>query len=197
MDLRVATTTGFEQPAKYIFASNPRRCQELFFLQMAHREDALNEHCEDKAMSMIKVPWESWVVVCDGAKALILQNAGDAELMNLQVHETLTQPNEPDREIGAGKPGRSHAADGQSRSAVEEVDFHDQAEDQFLKEVAGKLDELVHQKNAKRIVLVAPPKALGSIRPNLSSDVQAAITAEVAKDLTNFPVDQIERHLAA
>jgi protein required for attachment to host cells len=148
-------------------------------------------------MNRIKVPWESWVVVCDGAKALILQNAGDAELMNLQVHETLTQPNEADRDIGSGKPGRSHAADGTSGSAVEEISWHDQAETQFLKEVAGKLDELVHEKDAKRIVLVAPPKALGALRPNLSADAQAAITAEVAKDLTNFPIDQIERHLAA
>ena len=30
-----------------------------------------------------------------------------------------------------------------------------------------------------------------------TADTQAVITAEVAKDLTNFPVDQIERHLAA
>jgi protein required for attachment to host cells len=148
-------------------------------------------------MSEIKVPWESWVVVCDGAKALIMQNAGDNQLMNLQVHETLTQPNEADRDIGAGKPGRSHQANGQSGSAVEETSWHDQAEAAFLKQVAARLDDLVHEKDAKRIVLVAPPKALGQIRPSLSADTQAAITAEVAKDLTNFPVDQIERHLAA
>lgn len=148
-------------------------------------------------MDRIMVPWKSWVVVCDGAKALILQNAGDAELLNLQVHETLTQPNEADREIGSGKPGRSHAADGMSGSAVEEITWHDQAEEQFMKQVAAKLDELVHEKDARRIVIVAPPKALGALRTNLSADVQAAISAEVPKDLTNFPVDQIERHLAA
>ena len=148
-------------------------------------------------MSEIKVPWESWVVVCDGAKALIMQNAGDNQLMNLQVHETLTQPNEADRDIGAGKPGRSHQANGQSGSAVEETSWHDQAEAAFLKQVAARLDDLVHEKDAKRIVLVAPPKALGQIRPSLSADTQAAITAELAKDLTNLPVDQIERHLAA
>jgi protein required for attachment to host cells len=148
-------------------------------------------------MTEIRIPWESWVVVCDGAKALIMQNAGDNELMNLQVHETLTQPNEADREIGSGKPGRSHQADGMSGSAVEETSWHDQAEEDFLKRVAVKLDELVREKHAKRIVLVAPPKALGQIRPNLRADTQASITAEVAKDLTNFPVDQIERHLAA
>ncbi len=52
-------------------------------------------------MTDVKIPGKSWVVVCNGAKALIMQNAGDAQLMNLKVLETLTQPNAPDREVGA------------------------------------------------------------------------------------------------
>ena len=147
-------------------------------------------------MGHIKVPWKSWVVVCDGAKALILQNAGDAEILNLQVQETLEHPDEADRDVGAGKPGRSHQPDGIGGSAVEETSWHEQAEDDFLKEVAAKVDELVRDQAARQIVLVAPPKALGTLRPKLSADAQAAITAEVSKDLTNFPIDQIERHLA-
>jgi protein required for attachment to host cells len=148
-------------------------------------------------MSEIKVPWKSWVVVCDGAKALILQNAGDSELMNLQVQETLTQPNEADRDMGTDKPGRSHQAHGLGGSAMEETSWHDQAAEDFLRQVAVKVDELVQEKEATRIVLVAPPRALGTLRPNLSADAQAAIAAEIPKDLTNFPIDQIERHLAA
>ncbi|MDR9806204.1 host attachment family protein [Rhizobium hidalgonense] len=148
-------------------------------------------------MTNVKIPWESWVVVCDGAKALIMQNAGDAQLMNLKVLETLTQPSTPDREIGADKPGRTHAADGFSRSAVEETSWQEQAEAEFLKQVAEKLDALVQEKSARRIVIVAPPKALGTLRPALRADTQAAISAEVAKDYTNMPVDEIQRHLAA
>jgi protein required for attachment to host cells len=148
-------------------------------------------------MADIRVPWESWVVVCDGAKALIMQNAGDAELVNLRVQETLSHPDEPDRELGADKPGRAHAPDGMSASAMEETNWQDQAEADFLRQIAAKLDELVHEKHARRIILVAPPKALGTLRPNLSPDAQAAISAEVAKDYTNMPVDEIERHLAA
>ncbi|MGO8657689.1 host attachment protein, partial [Rhizobium ruizarguesonis] len=87
------------------------------------------------------------------------------QLVNLKVLETLTQPSAPDREIGADKPGRTHAADGLSGSAVEETSWQDQAEAEFLKHVAEKLDELVQEKNARRIVLVAPPKALGALRP--------------------------------
>jgi protein required for attachment to host cells len=148
-------------------------------------------------MTDVKIPWQSWVVVCDGAKALILQNAGDAELMNLQVRETLTQPNQPTRELGTDKPGRAYSPNGLSGSAMEETNWQDQAEEAFLKDVAGKLDELVREKQASRILLVAPPRALGTLRPSLSADAQAVISAELAKDYTNLPIDQIERHLAA
>ena len=147
-------------------------------------------------MGHVKVPWESWVVVCDGAKALILQNAGDAEILNLQVRQAFEQRDEADRELGADKPGRSHQPDGVGGSAVEETNWHQQAEQDFLKEVAAKIDGLVHDDGARRVVLVAPPKALGVLRQSLSADAQAVITAEVAKDLTNIPIDQIEHHLA-
>ncbi|APO66963.1 MULTISPECIES: baeRF12 domain-containing protein [Rhizobium] len=148
-------------------------------------------------MADIKVPWESWVVVCDGAKALIMRNAGNALLMNLQVHETLSQPSEPTRELGTDKPGRAHAPDGTSGSAMEQTDWQEQAEADFLRRIAAKLDKLVRERNGSRIILVAPPKALGTLRPNLSAEAQAAISAEVPKDYTNMPVDEIERRLAA
>ncbi|OWV92630.1 host attachment family protein [Rhizobium sp. R693] len=145
----------------------------------------------------VRVPSKSWVVVCDGAKALILRNAGDVEYLNLKVEETLSQPNEPDRDIGSDKPGRTHASDGLSGSAMQQTNWHEQAETEFLKQVAAKMDLLVREKQARRIVLVAPPRALGALRGNLTPDVQAAISAEVPKDYINLPVEQIERHLVA
>jgi protein required for attachment to host cells len=152
---------------------------------------------KEEQMDHLNVPWASWVVVCDGAKALILQNVGDAKNLNLQVRQAFEHRDEADRDIGTDKPGRSHKPGGVGGSTVEETSWHEQAEDDFLKEVAAKIDGLVHDEGSRRIVLVAPPKALGTLRQSLSTDAQAAITAQVAKDLTNIPVDQIEQHLAA
>lgn len=56
-------------------------------------------------MAPIRIPRKSWIIVCDGAKALILRNEGDADLMNLQVMETVTQPDEKTRELGTDRPG--------------------------------------------------------------------------------------------
>ncbi len=148
-------------------------------------------------MADISFPREAWIIVCDGGKALIMQNAGNAFELNLKVKETLSQPNEPDRELGTDKPGRTHAADGLSGSAMEETNWHERAEIEFLKQVATRMDALVREKEARHIVVVAPPQALGTLRNNLTPDTRAAIAGELAKDYINLPVNQIERHLAA
>ncbi|MQB43680.1 host attachment family protein [Rhizobium sp. ICMP 5592] len=145
----------------------------------------------------IRIARGTWVVICNGAKALMLENAGGGLQPDLQTRETLEQPSAPDRERGTEKPGRTHQAGGIGGSAVEETAWQDQAEEEFLKGVAGKIDTLVQSKGIKSVVLVAPPRALGILRPRLAAHSQAAIVAELAKDLTNFPVDQIERYLAA
>jgi protein required for attachment to host cells len=152
---------------------------------------------EDGTMIDVRISQGTWVVICDGAKALVLENTADGPYPVLRTQEIFKQPHEPDRELGTDKPGRAHRAEGVGASAVEETDWHQQAEEEFLKGVAAKLDTLVQDKGIKRLVLVAPPRALGVLRTCLGEHSQAALVVELAKDLTNFPVDQIERYLAA
>jgi len=44
--------------------------------------------------------------------------------------------------------------------------------------------------------VVAPPRALADLRKSLHPDVKKKIIAEIDKDLTKHPIDQIEKHLA-
>ena len=148
-------------------------------------------------MSRVTVPWKSWVVVCDGAKALVLRNEGDTELMNLQVVERMDQASEPDRDLSTDRPGRAHASDGVSRAALEETDFHEQDETDFLKGIATTLNERVYAKKIESFVLVAPPTALGKLRPQLSAGTVEAMRGEVPKDLVKMPIPEIEKHLLA
>ena len=48
-----------------------------------------------------------WVVVCDGKKALLLENAGDEKFLNLKTKQLLDHPDAPTRELGTDAPGRS------------------------------------------------------------------------------------------
>jgi len=59
-------------------------------------------------MNHVKAPWQSWVVVCDGAKALIFRNDGDAELINLKLLESFVHHTPPTRDLGTDRPGHVH-----------------------------------------------------------------------------------------
>ena len=146
-------------------------------------------------MSKIAIAPDDWVVVCDGRKWLILQNKGDAELPNLVTREERSDDNPPTREQGSDRPGRSHASVGPGRSAVSQTDWHDQAEHDFLTALAERLDKAAQAGEVRGIVLVASPRALGMIRPQLSAAVARLVHDEVSKDYAGMPVDQIERRL--
>lgn len=142
------------------------------------------------------LPARIFVLVCDGAKALMLHNEGDALQPRLVTVAAFDEPAIPTRELGTDRPGRTHAPGG-ARSATAETDLREQAEEAFLTRIADALDQVVREKEMKNLLLVAPPGALGVLRGKLSPSVRGVISGEVAKSLTGLPVDQIARHLMA
>lgn len=148
-------------------------------------------------MTRFDIGRKSWVILSDGAKALFLRNEGDADLVNLAVVDHMSQPDEASRDIGSDRPGRVHQSQGAGRSAMEDTDWHVQAEADFLKGVAGKVTQMVNAHEIKSMMLVAPPKALGILRAELASLPDGVIHAEVDKDLVKLTVPEIEKHLAA
>jgi protein required for attachment to host cells len=146
-------------------------------------------------MSKLLIRHGEWVVVCDGAKALVLENTGDIKFPNLKTIKVFEQKNLPTHELGADAPGRTMNAAGNVRSAVEQTDWHDQAERAFLVHLAQHLDAAVAAGKTKSLIMVAPPRALGMIRPAYSHALKSAVRAEVDKDLVKHPVHQIEKHL--
>jgi protein required for attachment to host cells len=148
-------------------------------------------------MSKLKVRQGDWVVVCDGAKALILENAGDEKFLNLKTRQVYEQADQKTREQGTDAPGRSINSIDSRRSAMEQTDWHAQDEERFLKEIAGLLDTEVKAGHVRGIVVVAPPRALGILRPAYTHDLKKALRTEIDKDFVKMPVHEIEKHLAA
>jgi protein required for attachment to host cells len=146
-------------------------------------------------LANLKLDNGAWVVVCDGAKALIFENIGDKEYPDLRTREVFEQDNPPTSEQGTDRPGRSHSSVGAGRSAVGQTDWHDQAEAKFLKDIAEKLHLAVHGGKTKALVIVAPPRALGMIREHYTPAIKQALQTEIDKDLVKMPADQIEKHL--
>jgi protein required for attachment to host cells len=145
----------------------------------------------------VKIEQGEWVIVCDGAKALFLQNAGDSKFPNLQTREVMEQEVPPTSELGTDKPGRSHSSVGPGRSAVQQTDFHTQQEEEFLRSIMAKLDAAAKAGQMKAIILVAPPRALGVLRQHYTHALKQAIRDEVQKDYVKMPIYEIEKHLAA
>jgi protein required for attachment to host cells len=136
-------------------------------------------------------------VVCDGAKALILENAGDAVALTLKTKEVREQPDPKTHEQGTDAPGRAINSVDSRRSAMEQTDWHEQSEQRFLTDLSKRLNAAVMSGEAKSLVLVAPPRALGVIRQAATPNLRNAVRAEIDKDYVKMPVHEIEKRLAA
>jgi protein required for attachment to host cells len=134
------------------------------------------------------------VLVCDARKGLLLTNQGDADLPDLRIIGTLEAAANPSTAVqGTDRPGR--AAVGTHRSAMDQTDWHQLAEDEFAAELAAWLADHHRNKPHATIVIVAAPKLMGDLRKHLPGEVAGKIAREIAKDLVNLPTDQLERAL--
>ena len=148
-------------------------------------------------MANLKIREGDWVVVCDGAKALILENAGDGMHPNLKTKEVHEQADAKTHEQGTDAPGRSVNSVGARRSAMEQTDWHEQEEQRFLAKLAARLDKAVLAGETRSLIVVAPPRAIGVLRRQYSAHIRQALKAEVEKDYVRMPVADIARHLSS
>jgi protein required for attachment to host cells len=140
----------------------------------------------------MKIESGTWVLVLDGAKALILENQGDARAPNLRL--VRKDENDAKDSRGESTTGPSHAGEDAKKPRRPRVPRHHRAG--FAEEMAAWLYKAAHRGRFERLVLVAPPKALGALRAKLHKEVAAKVVGEIPKTLTSHPVDQIERALA-
>src|SRR5512135_2278217 len=106
-------------------------------------------------MDKMKVGTGDWIVVCDGRKALILENVGDSMFPNLHTKEVREQENDRTSAQGTDAPGSVQPSFGNARSSVDQTDWHDQAERAFLKQLADRLHHAVISGETKAVTMVA------------------------------------------
>lgn len=140
---------------------------------------------------------DTWVLVADSEKALFLRNETDGKDPFLTVVRKKTQENPPTGEQAANRPGRMSDGPSQHRSAMDDTDWHALAKDRFATDLADMLYTRAHNKDFDRLVLVADPSTLGSLREALHKVVSDKIVGEVPKTLTNHPLHEIENIVKA
>jgi protein required for attachment to host cells len=131
------------------------------------------------------IPKDTLVLVGDGRKAMFLRNRGGAGHPDLFADQVMEQDNPPTHEQGTDRPGRHEGPAGAPRSAVEQTDWHQQAADRFAAQVAQVLYKRAHEHDFERLIVVAPPRTLGTLRSAFRKEVAQKVTAEIPKDLTS------------
>ena len=141
---------------------------------------------------MATLKHDTWVLVADGEKALLLENATDHENPYLKVVRKKEQDNPSDLEQSANRPGRMNDNGMGQKSAFDDTDWHELAKDRFAHDLADLLYGHAHKGNFDHIVLVAAPSVLGELRETLHQEVIEKVIAEIPKTLTNHPLNEIE-----
>ena len=134
---------------------------------------------------MHKIPAGTWVVVADGTQARLFQNVGKQDTLRLKQEE-LIKPDIVD-EQGQGPSGR--------RPPEESPEQTDEAT--FAKQLVHRLNAAALKQEYEHLFLIADPKTLGEIRPQLHAETTRRITGELAKTLTNSTLEEIEKILKA
>lgn len=148
-------------------------------------------------MSQIKIISEALVLVCDGRRARLLSNAGDAIRPQLVLVEEMESPHNPRAaDQGASKPGRLDTPHG-PRSSVEIADPHERMEEEFVRAVAARLAAIAEARGARSIIISAAPRALATLREELPAALKPLIVAELAKDYTKTPAHELARLILA
>lgn len=83
---------------------------------------------------------------------------------------------------------------GPSGSQPQDVNL---GEASFNRQLARWLNQQALDHRFEQLVLAADPVSLGELRPQLHPEVRARLVAEVAKDWTNLPLEQIEQAVQA
>jgi protein required for attachment to host cells len=146
-------------------------------------------------MNKLKIHAGEWVVVCDGRKALILENRGDEKFPNLRMKEALEHELEPTHAMGTDTPGRVHPSVGTNRSSHAQTDWHDEEERLFLERLVHRLDAAIAAGEVSKLVMIAAPRALGMLRHGYSPAVRHAVHTELDKDYVKMPLHEIEMQL--
>ena len=141
---------------------------------------------------MTTLKHNTWVVVADGEKALLLENETDHENPHLTVVRKKEQDNPSDLEQSANRPGRMHDNGPGHKSAVDDTDWHELAKERFAADLADLLYKHAHKGNFDDIILVAAPNILGELRDQLHQEVTDKVRGEIPKTLTNHPLNEIE-----
>ena len=142
------------------------------------------------------IPNQALILVADGRKTLFLRNHGNPLQLDLRTESHDERDDRKDRELKTDAPGLSGQRFGFGRPALDEPDYHQQAEDRWAKDTADLLNKRALAGDYDALAIVAPPRTLGELRKHLHKEVEKRLLATFNKEMTDRPLVDIEELLA-
>jgi protein required for attachment to host cells len=129
-------------------------------------------------------PHDSLLLVADGEKMMFLRNHGNGPQPEFQVETRQDRPDLPDN---GGKPGTATGGGDQ--------DYHKDEENRFAAHLADQLRMRALAHDFEALIIIAPPRTLGELRKNLHPEVEKRVIMELAKEMTDRPIPDINAML--
>ncbi|MEP6906532.1 MAG: host attachment family protein [Pseudoxanthomonas sp.] len=131
---------------------------------------------------MSAIPSKTMIVVADGRGARVFRNVGEGTSLQLHQVDELELMNANDDGPARSMPGESSA------SQIDEATF--------AKQLAHGLNAGALKQQYQHLILIADPSTLGRVRPLLHKETQQRLLSEIAKDLTNATLDDIQHSVS-
>jgi len=130
-----------------------------------------------------------WVIVANREEAFVYRKtaSGLEEIGHVQAKGKQLKSVSDHTFAPQGMASHEHASPHHEKSRPRDV--------VFTKKLVEWLDVAEKEKAFDEIVLVAAPYTLGNIRENLTKNLKDRVRAELNKELTNMPPQEIQKHL--
>lgn len=138
-------------------------------------------------------PNKTWIVIADAKTVRIAVNDGPGKGVYGLSTQGLRAPEVTEL---SDAPGMTNAAVGPNRGGISDPDLKGQASAAFAEDIVTYLDVTLRDGQFQRLVLVAAPAMLGLLRQKLTDPLKAVLRADIPKDLTHLPLDDLPAHLA-
>lgn len=139
----------------------------------------------------------TWILVADAGRARVLRQSGAAGDLVAVEGLDFAHPIPKTADMVRDSLPRTFDSVGPGRHAIDPRSDPRRAEKKnFAKTLAETLDAGLAEKAFDKLVIVAPPRMIGDLRPHLSDAVKGRLERELLLDLSAAPIPEISRRLA-
>lgn len=149
----------------------------------------------------------TWILVCDASRARLFREAPKHKGLELIQELDHAESRAHVRDLMADANGRKPVGPVPARStngqggaygrpgAEPDTDAKEVEAQKFARELSSVLERGLFDHAYDRLVLVAPPHFLGTLRQTVSTQVQKRLEITIDKDLTQIPPKDLESRL--